>query len=82
MQAVTKAKLPLIFGWTYSLRRGRQNILLAYVVGACIGDAFFCLRNKAFPIYLCPIKDTATNILSVTPWYAPFQRMLWRVFPF
>jgi hypothetical protein len=41
MQAVAKAKLPLIFGWTYSLRRGRQNILLAYVVGACIGDAFF-----------------------------------------
>jgi len=45
MQAVAKAKLPLIFGWTYSLRRRRQNISLAYVVWACIGDAFFLLKE-------------------------------------
>ena len=41
MQAVANAKFPLFFGWTSSLRRGRQYISLAYVVEACIEDACF-----------------------------------------
>lgn len=58
MESVVNAKLLLILRWSSSFRRGRQNISLAYVVGACVGDAFFCLRNKAFSHL--PVSKTRT----------------------
>ena len=54
MESVAKAKLLLILRWSSSLRPGRQNISLAYVVGACVGYAFFAKGIKPFPICLYP----------------------------